>query len=195
MNPSLAQAAPTGLPLPPGTRLVASCTAVEHALERLAREIAADMAGLRPLVITVMNGGLVFAGQLLPRLAFPLTCDYVHVRRYGSATQGGELEWIAGPHEEIAGRHVLLLDDILDEGRTLLAVREALMERGAGSVRIAAFARKERGLPAAVEAHYVGIEVPDAFVFGFGMDVAGEWRNLPAVYALPGDGTGPAGDA
>jgi hypoxanthine phosphoribosyltransferase len=83
------------------------------------------------------------------------------------------------------GRTVLLLDDILDEGRTLAVVREALLARGAAGIRIAAFARKERGEPPAIEADYVGVTVPDRFVFGFGMDVDGAYRNLPAVYALP----------
>ena len=177
---------PAGPPqLPDGAMLVVPESEVQDAIDRLAREIAADLAGMRPLVITILNGGLVFAGQLLPRLRFPLTCDYVHARRYGKATRGGTLQWIAGPHEDVASRHLLLLDDILDEGRTLLAVRDELLARGAASVRIAAFARKERGLPAAVKADYVGVVVPDAFVFGYGMDVAGEWRNLPAVYAMP----------
>lgn len=175
--------------IPDGARLVTTAAEIERALDRLARDIGADFASLNPLAVTIMNGGLVFAGQLLTRLAFPLECDYIHVRRYGRGTQGGELEWIAGPHVEVGGRSVLLLDDILDEGRTLAVVREALLARGAREVRIAAFARKERGEPAAVEADYVGITVPNRFVFGFGMDVKGAWRNLPAVYALsPGSG-------
>ena len=107
------------------------------------------------------------------------------MRRYGRLTVGGELEWIAGPHVDVKGRTVLLLDDILDEGRTLAVVREALLARGAAGIRIAAFARKDRGEPPAIEADYVGVAVPDLFVFGFGMDVDGAYRNLPAVYALP----------
>lgn len=171
--------------LPSGARLVASEADVQGALERLAGEISSDLAGTRPVAMTILNGGLVFAGQLLTRLAFPLECDYIHVRRYGRGIQGGELEWISGPHVDVRGRLVLLLDDIVDEGRTLAVVREALLARGAKEVRIAAFARKERGEPPAVEADYVGVPVPDLFVFGFGMDVDGAWRNLSAVYALP----------
>jgi hypoxanthine phosphoribosyltransferase len=89
---------------------------------------------------------------------------------------------------DVRDRTVLLLDDILDEGRTLAVVKEALLARGANQVRIAAFARKERGEPPAVEADYVGVRVPNLFVFGFGMDVDGAYRNLPAVYALPPQG-------
>ncbi|MGH8135429.1 MAG: hypoxanthine-guanine phosphoribosyltransferase [Steroidobacteraceae bacterium] len=157
---------------------------IQAALERMAREISARLGRSNPLVITVMNGGLVFAGQLLPRLAFELECSYVHVRRYGAGTQGGELVWIAGPQEPVKGRTVLLLDDILDEGRTLATIRSRLLEQGAAEVLTAAFALKERSAPAAITADFSGVRVPDRFVFGFGMDVAGRWRNLPSIRAL-----------
>jgi len=157
---------------------------IQATLDRLAQEITARLADRNPVVITVMNGGLVFTGQLLPRLAFQLECSYVHVRRYGAGTEGGELVWIAGPHEPIKGRTVLLLDDILDEGRTLATIRERLLELGAVEVLTAAFALKERRGPAALTADFVGVRVPNRFVFGFGMDVAGSWRNLPSIRAL-----------
>ena len=185
MNPGPAPRVPAGLPT--GSVLVIPQREVHAALDRLAHAITTDLAGARPIAVTVMNGGLVFAGQLLTRLDFPLECDYIHVRRYGRLTHGGELEWIAGPHVDVRDRTILLLDDILDEGRTLAVVREALLARGAGPIRIAAFARKERGEPPAIEADYVGVNVPDQFVFGFGMDVDGEFRNLPAIYALPAE--------
>jgi hypoxanthine phosphoribosyltransferase len=131
-----------------------------------------------------MNGGLIFAGQLLPRLAFPLECSYVHVRRYGQGTTGGELVWIAGPHEPVRGRTVLLLDDILDEGRTLATIKSRLLEQGAVEVLVAVLTRKKRAAPPALQADFTGITVPDRFVFGFGMDIAGAWRNLPSIRAL-----------
>jgi hypoxanthine phosphoribosyltransferase len=185
MNLQLQEPASRYAGLPPGSVLVTSEAQINAALDRIAREITADMAGTRPVAVAIMNGGLVFAGHLLTRLMFPLECDYIHVRRYGRGLQGGELEWIAGPHVDVRGRTVLLLDDILDEGRTLAVVRDALTARGASSIRIAAFARKDRGEPPAIEADYFGVTVPNQFVFGFGMDVDGEFRNLPAVYALP----------
>ena len=157
---------------------------IQATLERMALEITARLAHSSPLVITVMNGGLVFAGQLLPRLAFALECSYVHVRRYGAGTQGGELVWIAGPQEPVKGRTVLLLDDILDEGRTLATIRTRLLEQGAVEVLTAAFALKERATPAAIVADFTGVNVPNRFVFGFGMDIAGRWRNLPSIRAL-----------
>ena len=168
----------------PRSEEVVSAAEVQAALDRMAGEITARLAGRNPLVVTVMNGGLVFAGQLLPRLPFALEITYVHVRRYGRETTGGELVWIAGPHESVTGRTVLLLDDILDEGHTLLAIRSRLYELGASEVLLAAFAVKIRKDRPAVTADFSGIRVPDRFVFGFGMDVGGRWRNLPSVRAL-----------
>ena len=185
MNPKIDPPTEIAAAVPPGSVLVTSAQEIDRALDIMADEISADLAALRPVTVTIMNGGLVFAGQLLTRLPFALDCDYIHVRRYGRLTHGGELEWIAGPHVDLRGRTVLLLDDILDEGRTLAVVKEALLARGAADVRIAAFARKDRGEPPAIEADYVGVTVPNLFVFGFGMDVDGAFRNLPAIYALP----------
>jgi hypoxanthine phosphoribosyltransferase len=168
----------------PRSEEVVGAASVQAALERMAAEITTRLAGKRPLVITVMNGGLVFAGQLLPRLPFELELGYVHVRRYGHETSGGELVWIAGPHDSVTGRTVLLLDDILDEGHTLVSIRARLFELGAHEVLLAAFAVKDRGKPAAVAADFAGVRVPDRFVFGFGMDIGGSWRNLPSIRAL-----------
>ncbi len=170
--------------LPRSDEIVDSA-AVQAALDRMAGEIEARLAARNPLVVTVMNGGLIFAGQLLPRLGFALELSYVHVRRYGHGTSGGELVWIAGPHEPVTDRVVLLLDDILDEGRTLATIQARLLEQGAAEVLIAAFAVKERAASAAVRADFAGVSVPNRFVFGFGMDVAGAWRNLPSIRALP----------
>jgi hypoxanthine phosphoribosyltransferase len=172
---------------PPASDEIVAAAEIQSTLDRLAHEISARLAGRNPLVIAVMNGGLVFAGQLLPRLAFPLECSYVHVQRYGHGTSGGELVWIAGPHEPVKDRTVLLLDDILDEGRTLAAIRARLLDLGAMEVLTAAFAVKERAAPAAITADFTGVRVPDRFVFGFGMDVAGGWRNLPSIRALPAE--------
>jgi hypoxanthine phosphoribosyltransferase len=168
----------------PDSDEIIPATEIQATLERLAREISLRLANRNPLVITVMNGGLVFAGQLLPRLAFPLEISYVHVRRYGQDTAGGELVWIAGPHEPVKDRTVLLLDDILDEGRTLATIRARLLEQGAVEVLTAALAVKERKTAAEIKADFAGVRVPDRFVFGFGMDVANAWRNLPSIRAL-----------
>jgi hypoxanthine phosphoribosyltransferase len=157
---------------------------VEEAVQRLAREIAEKLADSRPLVLCVMGGAVVFAGQLLPRLQFPLEFDYVQASRYHNGTDGQHLLWKVMPGENVRGRTVLLLDDILDEGHTLAAVREKCLEAGASRVAIAVLTVKKTGQPKPVQADFVGLSVPNRYVFGCGMDVHGWWRNLPDIHAL-----------
>lgn len=166
---------------------VATAEAVQAALARLAAEISGTLAEDLPLVLAVMGGAVVFAGQLLPRLAFPLEFDYLHVTRYRGKTRGGEIEWRVLPGKSVAGRTVLVLDDILDEGQTLAAIRTKLLEMGADRVWSAVLTDKANGLDKPVRADFVGLEVPDRYVFGCGMDAFGLWRNLPAIYALSPD--------
>lgn len=162
------------------------CTAdqVQAELRRVAGEINAALAETHPLVLSVMGGAVVFTGQLLPLLNFPLDFDYVHVSRYGDARQGGQMHWKVSPRETVRGRTVLVLDDILDEGHTLEALRNRVMELGARRFYSAVFADKRHGRDKPIRADFVGMEVPDRFVFGYGMDVEGAWRNLPTIYAV-----------
>ena len=164
--------------------LIASADAVQTTLDRLANEIAHDLGDSFPLVLAVMGGAVVFAGQLLPRLAFPLEFDYLHITRYRGKTSGGAIEWRVLPGQNVVGRTVLVLDDILDEGATLAAVRDKLLELGAAKVLAAVLTDKQNDLTKPIRADYVGLNVPDRYVFGCGMDVYGLWRNLPAIYAL-----------
>ena len=159
--------------------------AVVQAVARVAGDITAALGEEHPLLLAVMRGGVVFAGHLLPLLQFPLDFDYVDATRYGDATRGGELDWRMDVPETVRDRTVLVLDDILDEGHTLAAIRRRLLEAGAGRVLIAVFADKQLPRAKPVVADFIGVQVPDRYVFGFGMDVRGLWRNLPAVYALP----------
>jgi hypoxanthine phosphoribosyltransferase len=150
---------------------------------RVAREITAALGGSHPLVLCVMRGSVVFAGHLLPRLKFPLEFDYLEVTRY-RGTRGGEISWKVTPGTEVAGRIVLVVDDILDEGETLAAVRDTLLAAGAARIHCAVFADKDIGRAKPVAADFVGVRLPNRYVFGFGMDVEGAWRNLPEVYAM-----------
>jgi hypoxanthine phosphoribosyltransferase len=164
--------------------LMCSAAAVSTAVSRIAREITAALAGSFPLVLCVMRGAVVFAGQLLPQLKFPLEFDYLDVRRYGDSIRGGEIEWRGMPGTAVAGRTVLVLDDILDQGRTLAAVREKLLAAGASRVYYAVLTEKDTGGAKPMHADFVGLRLPDRYVFGCGMDVGGFWRNLPEIYAL-----------
>lgn len=153
------------------------------ALDAMANAINRQMAGPDPvLVLTVMNGGLVTAGQLLPRLDFLVEVDYVHASRYGDQTEGGELQWQHEPSVDLKGRRVLFLDDILDRGLTLKALIDYAREKGAESIHTAALIQKRLPEPPAVAADFLGLTVPDCFVYGFGMDYCGYWRNAPGVF-------------
>jgi hypoxanthine phosphoribosyltransferase len=157
---------------------------VSEAVDRMAEEISAKLGETYPLVLSVMGGAVVFTGQLLPRLAFPLDFDYVHVSRYGDKTQGGELVWRQAPKEDVRDRVVLVLDDILDEGHTMAAIRDKVMAMGAREFYSGVFANKLINQSKPIQADFVGLDVPDRYVFGYGMDVRGAWRNLPAIHAL-----------
>lgn len=161
---------------------------VEAALDRLAVAISARMAGSNPLVFTVMNGGLVLAGRLLPKLNFPLEVSYLHASRYGHALNGSLLDWRVRPTQDLRGRTILVLDDILDEGWTLQAILEYLKNEGATEVLSAVLVHKDHDRKAysGMRADFTGLDVADRFLFGSGMDYKGYWRNAPGIYALKG---------
>jgi len=159
-------------------------TEIEFTLDRLASQITDALADKFPIALCVMGGAVIFAGKLLPRLGFPLEFDYLHASRYRDGTRGGEIEWSALPRKNLRDRTVLLLDDILDEGHTLAAARTRLLELGAAEVKIAVLADKRLDRPKPIAADFVGLHLPDRYVFGMGMDAYGLWRNLPAIYAL-----------
>lgn len=166
-----------------------SAEEVSQTVKRMAADITAVLSGEYPLVLSVMGGAVVFTGQLLPLLGFPLTFDYLHVSRYDNRIQGGELDWKMPPREDVRDRVVLVLDDVLDEGITLAGIREWIMNHGATAFYSAVLAEKETGRPKPVSADFVGLVLPDRYVFGFGMDIYGAWRNLPAIYAVKDQGT------
>lgn len=158
-----------------------------QALERMAIEITAKLSDTMPLVLPVMGGAVVFTGQLLPLLRFPLDFDYIHVSRYGNKLVGGNFEWTRMPKQNMKDRTVLILDDILDEGHTMAAIYEKAMSLGAKACYTAVFANKLLPHKKPIKADFVGLDVPNRYVFGFGMDVSGAWRNLPEIYALKQD--------
>ncbi len=167
--------------------LVCSAAAVAQAVDRVAAEITRALAADNPLVLSVMGGAVVFTGQLLPRLRFPLEFDYLHLTRYANTTRGGNIEWKVFPRTTLARRVVLVVDDILDEGYTMAEIRERILAAGASRFFCAVFADKDLGKPKPITPDFVGLTVPNRYVFGFGMDVEGAWRNLPEIYAVKQD--------
>lgn len=170
----------------------ADCLADEHeveaALARMATEITARLANSNPLIYTVMNGGLILAGRILPRLPFPLEVAYLHATRYGHAIQGKHLDWRVRPTQDLRDRTVLVLDDILDEGHTLAAIIDYLKAEGAREVLSAVLVHKQHARKAfpGMRADITGLDIADRFLFGCGMDYKGYWRNASGIYAVKG---------
>lgn len=160
---------------------------VRAAYDALGQRISAIYAPLDPLVLLVMTGGFVAGAEVLRRLRFPLQLDYLHATRYRDRTQGADVVWKHRPEKDLRGRHVLVIDDILDEGGTLADVRRSLTREQPASLRIAVLADKRHDRRVAgARAEFVGLELPDRYVFGCGMDYKGYWRQLPAIYAVKG---------
>jgi len=164
--------------------LVADAAQVEAAIQRVAGEIEAQLKERFPLALVVMGGAVVFAGQLLPRLHMPLDLDYLHATRYGDARTGGNVDWRVEPPQSVKGRCVLVLDDILDGGHTMAAIRDRLLGLEAQSFHCAVLVEKKLKEKKPIAADFVGLTIPDRFVFGCGMDAKGYWRNLPEIRAM-----------
>ncbi len=167
-----------------GAEIIHSAETVSRAVTRVAAEITEKLGDTYPLLLCVMSGGVPFSGQLMTQLNFPLEFDYMHVTRYGQDTAGGALSWRSAPWTSVKGRTVLVLDDILDEGLTLAAIVVRMMDLGAKACYTAVATDKLNGKEKPIKADFVALTVPDRFVFGYGMDVRGAWRNLPAIYAM-----------
>ncbi|KEA65537.1 Hypoxanthine-guanine phosphoribosyltransferase [Marinobacterium lacunae] len=168
--------------------LLFSQAEVEAAINRMAHSITEQMQDANPVVFSVMNGGLVIAGQLLTRLNFPLEASYLHATRYRNTTSGHELEWKVPPMVDFKGRPVLIIDDILDEGHTLAAIIDYCRDAGAADVQCAVLVNKlhDRKARPNLKAEFVGLEVEDRYIFGYGMDYQGYWRNAPGIFAIKG---------
>jgi hypoxanthine phosphoribosyltransferase len=164
--------------------LIAGAEEVQAAVRRVAAEIEQRLSGSYPLVLAVMGGAVVFAGQILPLLRFPLDFDYIHASRYGAATRGAGVDWKVSPPGLAKGRTVLVLDDILDHGETMAVIRQSLLEVGAREFHCAVLVDKRIDKPKPIQADFVGLSIPDRFVFGCGMDARGLWRNLPEIRAM-----------
>ena len=166
---------------------VLSAGEVQAAIRRVAAEIEQRLAGAYPMVLAVMGGAVVFAGQILPLLRFPLDFDYIHASRYGAQTQASSIDWRVTPPQNLGGRSVLVLDDILDGGETMAEIRARVLELGASEFRCAVLVEKMLARRKPIAPDFVGLQIADRFVFGCGMDAKGYWRNLPEIRAMRED--------
>jgi hypoxanthine phosphoribosyltransferase len=156
---------------------------VEAALDTMAQSINALLFDRMPVVLCALNGGIVTAGKLLTRLTIPVTLDSICASRYRNTTSGGRIDWRLVPTLSLAGRTVLIVDDILDEGHTLVAMRDYCLEQGAASVYTAVLADKELDNAKPIAADFVGLKVENRYLFGYGMDYKGFLRNAPGIFA------------
>ncbi|TGN38767.1 hypoxanthine-guanine phosphoribosyltransferase [Marinobacter confluentis] len=161
---------------------------VHSAIRTMAADITERLRETNPLLLCVMNGGLILTGQLLPMLKFPVQAEYLHATRYRQETTGGILEWKLRPEVDMNGRTIIIVDDILDEGTTLCAIADYCKAHGAAEVLTAVLVDKQHDRKArpGLKADFTGLTVEDRFLFGFGMDYKGYWRNAPGIYAVKG---------
>ena len=159
---------------------------VERALDEVAKKITQDLAVENPLLLAVMNGGMIPLGKLLTRLNFPLQVDFCHATRYRNQTTGSVLEWKVEPHTDLTGRTIVVVDDILDEGFTLSEVVSYCRRQGAKEVRSFVLVEKlhDRKTPSDFFADYIGVRTEDFYLFGYGMDYKSYLRNAAGIYAV-----------
>lgn len=162
-----------------------SLAEMDASLAGMAAAMNQRLADRVPLLLCAMNGAVVTVGRLLPMLDFPLELDSLHVTRYGQAAAGGELQVRAWPMTPIQGRHVIIVDDILDKGRTLDAMLHHCRSLGALTISIAVMVDKQCRREVEIRPDYVGVAAPDRFLVGYGLDYKGFMRNAPGLFALP----------
>jgi hypoxanthine phosphoribosyltransferase len=179
---------------PPGSQVLFTGEEIRAAVDRLAGEIRAVYGEEELTLVAVLHGGLVFAADLLRRLDMPVRLGVVFASSYrGPSTEPGELHVQLSPDLQLRGRHVLLLDDILDTGRTLMRLRDELRMLAPRSLRIVTLVDKPSRRLVPLQADFTGFTIPDLFVVGYGLDWNERWRNLPDIVALPpGTGAAPA---
>ncbi|MDJ0928436.1 MAG: phosphoribosyltransferase family protein [Gammaproteobacteria bacterium] len=172
--------------LPDGSELLIPHRDISTALDRLAQELQPVVDSGRCVLMAVMVGGMWPAIWLAERLRGDFVVDYCHVTRYRGGERGAEPEWLQAPCRDLAGAEVVLVDDIFDEGVTLDYARRACLKQRAARVTTVTLVVKRHGraVPFAAPDHF-GLEVPDRYVFGCGMDYRYHWRHLPDIHALP----------
>lgn len=162
---------------------------IETAIENMAIAITDSLVDADPLVLCVLNGGIITAGRLLIHLNFPLTVDSINATRYQNQTSGGTIKWLLKPNEPLNNRTVLIVDDILDEGITLAAIKAYCLEQGATAVYTAVLLDKDLGKDKPIQADFIGLTVENRYLFGYGMDYKGYLRNAAGIFACKEDDT------
>lgn len=172
--------------LPPGSQVLINEREINQAIDELANRLNADYADKEVAFLTIMNGGMIFASSLSTRLNIDMEMDYLQLSRYGKSQTGGQLVWKYQPEINMHNRHVILCDDIYDEGHTLEAAHNWCIKQGAKSARSVVLVHKNHDRTYAdYKPDYVALDIPDHYIFGYGMDLEEKLRQLPAIYYLP----------
>jgi hypoxanthine phosphoribosyltransferase len=153
-------------------------------IRSMSADIERDFSGREMAVVSLLNGTVMFLGDLVRNLSLPLRLDFIGVSSYGEGTESGHLVFTKQIRLDVRGRDVLLVDDILDTGKTLVRVLEILRALGPSRIKTCVLLNKAARRVEQIEADYVGFEIPDCFVVGYGLDFAERYRNLPFVGVL-----------
>lgn len=161
---------------------------IDQTVRKLADQISKDYAGKRIRLVCVLKGASMFMCELAKRITVPVTFDFMCVSSYGGTTSTGMVKILKDLDQPIEGEHVLIVEDIIDTGRTLKSLKQLLEHRGAASVKIVTLLDKpSRRVENGIEVDYCGYKIPDAFVVGYGLDYDEEYRNLPYIGVLEFD--------
>ncbi len=160
---------------------------IRQRVRELAQQIEGDYQGRHLLLLGILKGSFVFLADLMRHLRLPVEVDFVGAASYGHrARSAGAITLYHRPRLPIKGRHVLLVEDIVDTGITLAQLVKHLQEMGPASLRVCALLRKKKEGQAQVEVHYLGFEIPDEFVVGYGLDCQEQFRHLPDIWTVRG---------
>ena len=158
---------------------------IAETVSRLAARINADYGGEEIIVGVVLKGSLTFAADLIRKLDMPIRLDFIQASSYGSGSKStGQVKIKKDLENDIGGKHLLLIEDIIDSGNTLAGLKKMLKDRGPASVKICALLSKPSRREVEIEAEYIGAEIPDEFVVGYGLDYDEKYRNLPYIGVL-----------
>ncbi len=158
---------------------------IQNKVRELGKRISEDYGTERLLLVGILRGAVVFLSDLMRHLELPCEIDFMDISSYGTGTQSsGVVRILKDLEEDITGRHVLIVEDIIDTGLTLSYLRRTLLQRRPASLEICALLSKPSRRRVELDVRYLGFEVPDEFVIGYGIDYAGAYRNLPDIHAL-----------
>ncbi len=171
--------------MPDVKEVLISSSEIQEKVRQMGESVTEDYRGKRPLLVGILRGAVVVLGDLMRNIDLPCELDFMDISSYGTGTSSsGVVRILKDLEEDITGRHVLIVEDIIDTGLTLSYLRRSLLARKPASLEICALLSKPSRRRVELDVKYLGFEVPDEFVVGYGLDFAGAYRNLPDICVL-----------